>query len=299
MHYYQHNLGDYQKKTQMLSMMEHGAYRLLLDNYYATHYPVPRDKAEAYRICRAITLAERKAVDAVLKRFFTETSDGFFHERCEKDIEEYIAKSLKAKENGSKGGVAAKEKRVANAIANATANGTANAVANGVANEQLTINHKPITNNQEENTNTPLPPSGETASEATAEKPPRKRSSKTPALTVEQAKLVSIPESLASSESFVSEWQAWLAYRWKEHKPLQADSLSALLERCAKCGPVRSQKALLKGRSSGWVGVFPEKEVEIESTSVTRFTAQPQRTFTDKVSDLAAWFGKDEHDSEP
>lgn len=145
MHYYQRNIGSYQKKTQSLSLMEHGAYCLLIDNYFATQSPLPLDRQEIYRICRAVSSAERKAVNAVVAKFFTECDDGFHHERIDADIAEYVAKSNRLKENGSKGGKAASQKRVANATAIATSVAT----AIGVAKQQPTINQEPITNNQE------------------------------------------------------------------------------------------------------------------------------------------------------
>jgi uncharacterized protein YdaU (DUF1376 family) len=34
MHYYKRNLGDYAKKTGRLTMLQHGAYTLLIDSCY-------------------------------------------------------------------------------------------------------------------------------------------------------------------------------------------------------------------------------------------------------------------------
>jgi uncharacterized protein YdaU (DUF1376 family) len=145
MHYYQRNIGSYQKKTQTLSLLEHGAYCLLIDNYFATEARIPLEMDEVYRICRAVSRKDRAAVTAVLKKYFTMTDTGYVHSRCEEEIEAYRSKSMKLKQNGSKGGQAAREKRVANA----TPIAVANAVANGVAKQQPTINQEPITNNQD------------------------------------------------------------------------------------------------------------------------------------------------------
>ena len=46
-----HHLGDYAKDTAHLSMLETGAYRLLLDRYYGTEQGIPAD--QAHRIARA------------------------------------------------------------------------------------------------------------------------------------------------------------------------------------------------------------------------------------------------------
>ena len=55
MNYYEHWLGDYRKKTGRLRMADHGAYRLLLDEYYAEEQPLPAPYDELYVICGAMT----------------------------------------------------------------------------------------------------------------------------------------------------------------------------------------------------------------------------------------------------
>ncbi len=39
---YKHSINSYQKETGHLNLMEHGAYRLMLDAYYATEKPFLR-----------------------------------------------------------------------------------------------------------------------------------------------------------------------------------------------------------------------------------------------------------------
>lgn len=70
MNYYPFYPGDYARDTAHLSLIEHGALRVLLDTYYSTMAPLPRDPAMLYRITRATTDAERAAVDAVVAQFF-------------------------------------------------------------------------------------------------------------------------------------------------------------------------------------------------------------------------------------
>ena len=79
MNFYKHFLGDYARDTAHLSMLEHGAYRLMLDHYYATGKPVPADKALLYRICKASSKSERAAVDLVSDAFFPVNGDGTRH----------------------------------------------------------------------------------------------------------------------------------------------------------------------------------------------------------------------------
>lgn len=80
-HWYPRYHGDYARDTSHLSMMEHGAYTLLLDHYYANAglYTGPGTKQGAfagtnapqlYRVCRATTREEQQAVDSVIEQFF-------------------------------------------------------------------------------------------------------------------------------------------------------------------------------------------------------------------------------------
>src|SRR5574340_1472937 len=85
MNFYKRHLGDYAKHAGHLSMLEHGAYTLLLDRYYTTERPIA-SRAEAYRCCRARTREERAAVDAVLEEFFACAGDEFANDRCDEEI---------------------------------------------------------------------------------------------------------------------------------------------------------------------------------------------------------------------
>ena len=44
MNWYKRYIGDYQRDTGHLSMVEHGSYTLMLDTYYATGRPYRRKK---------------------------------------------------------------------------------------------------------------------------------------------------------------------------------------------------------------------------------------------------------------
>jgi uncharacterized protein YdaU (DUF1376 family) len=87
--YYEHHLGDYAGAAGHLSMLEHGAYRLLLDRYYATEEPLPADLAAIYRVARARTADERAAVDAVLGEFFVLVDDTYRNRRADAEINRY------------------------------------------------------------------------------------------------------------------------------------------------------------------------------------------------------------------
>lgn len=102
MNYYERHLGDYARDTAHLTMLEHGAYGLLLDRYYATERGIPAE--QAHRVARARTRDERAAVDAVLAEFFTLADGILTHGRVQREIEKAQSKIKAARENGMRGG---------------------------------------------------------------------------------------------------------------------------------------------------------------------------------------------------
>lgn len=78
--------GDYARKTKHLSMTEHGAYGLLMDHYYSTGKPIPKNSEKVKRISGAKTKTEICAVNFVLAEFFIETEEGFIHKRVQEEL---------------------------------------------------------------------------------------------------------------------------------------------------------------------------------------------------------------------
>jgi uncharacterized protein YdaU (DUF1376 family) len=93
--YYERHLGDYAKDAGHLSLLEHGAYTLLLDRYYSTEAPIP--ETDVFRVCRASTRPERDAVVAVLREFFLLIDGAWHHKRCEEELERFRSKREKAR----------------------------------------------------------------------------------------------------------------------------------------------------------------------------------------------------------
>ena len=83
--YYPWFPGDYQRKTGDLSLLEHGAYRVMLDSYYSIE-SLPADRERLYRICRASSPEEKAAVDYVSTRFFSPEGDRLINNRAEEEI---------------------------------------------------------------------------------------------------------------------------------------------------------------------------------------------------------------------
>ena len=63
-------LGDYTKDTKGPSMLEHGAYFMLLTAYYSDEGPLPDEPERLNRICAATSPEEIKAVSYIINRFF-------------------------------------------------------------------------------------------------------------------------------------------------------------------------------------------------------------------------------------
>ncbi|MHB0973937.1 MAG: YdaU family protein [Thiobacillus sp.] len=102
MNYYERHLGDYAKDTVHLTMIEHGAYSVLLDRYYATECGIPAD--QVHRLARARTREEKQAVDSVLSDFFELIEGIWINHRAEEEIAKAQTKIKAAQENGKRGG---------------------------------------------------------------------------------------------------------------------------------------------------------------------------------------------------
>lgn len=103
MNYYRRYVGDYLRDTSRLTLLEHGAYTLMLDYYYSDERPLPSSREEIYLLVRAMTPADRKAVDKVLSIYFTELADGWHQSRVDEEIERAHDASETAKMAGAKG----------------------------------------------------------------------------------------------------------------------------------------------------------------------------------------------------
>ena len=100
MNYYPRHIGDYAKDAGWLSMLEHGAYCLLLDAYYAHERPIQPD--EVFSITKAVSGPERKAADKVLKKFFVyDVTRGWTHKRCDREIAKMLEKKAKAQKSAA------------------------------------------------------------------------------------------------------------------------------------------------------------------------------------------------------
>lgn len=140
MHYFKRNIGDYHKKAGRLSMLEHGAYTLLIDACYDREiFPARND---AIRWCWAKTVDEIAAVDFVLSQFFDLVGDRYVQNRIQEEIEAYYSKANKNKEIAL------------NREANRRTNRERIVHEPCTSEHESPPNHKPLTTNQEPILNT-------------------------------------------------------------------------------------------------------------------------------------------------
>ena len=102
--YYRRFPADYANDTRHLSILEHGAYNLLLDLCYAKEKPLPENHEEIYRLICAKTEPEHRAVDVVICEFFRLVRGGYMHKRVWEEIRRTKEKSEAYRANGRKGG---------------------------------------------------------------------------------------------------------------------------------------------------------------------------------------------------
>tara|TARA_R110000782_G_scaffold101560_1_gene188311 strand:+ start:34 stop:852 length:819 start_codon:yes stop_codon:yes gene_type:complete len=142
MHYYKRNIGDYHKKAGRLSILQHGAYTLLIDACYDREYFPTLD--EAIDWVWASSDAEIEAVKFVLKKFFKEIDGAYTQSRIQDDLEKYQANSVTNKRIAIE---RERKRRETEGAENSTKRADVVNDSNDLSNE-APPNHKPLTINQ-------------------------------------------------------------------------------------------------------------------------------------------------------
>jgi uncharacterized protein YdaU (DUF1376 family) len=99
--------GDYYRDTRHLSMLQHGAYRQLLDHCWDQKGPLPLDLEKCYRICGAVSKEEQDCVRGIVEEFFIKMDDGHYNKR----MAEEVAKAERYSEASRQGGLKSAELR--------------------------------------------------------------------------------------------------------------------------------------------------------------------------------------------
>ncbi|MDA8153126.1 MAG: YdaU family protein [Acidithiobacillus sp.] len=102
--WYKFFIADYQRDAAQLSLIEHGAYRLLLDQAYLSGGTLPANPERIFRLLGAINPAEQEAIRSVLAEFFHKGRDGYTHARVTKEVSVYAEKAERNRVVGARGG---------------------------------------------------------------------------------------------------------------------------------------------------------------------------------------------------
>lgn len=128
MHYYKHNIKDFNAHTAHLTRIERDIYRQMIERYYLTEEPLTGDLDALYRKLLIRTDEEKEAAAQILSEFFVMVVGNptvYQHCRCHEEIQVYRTRSDKAKNAAAK-----------------------RWESKGNAKALQTINHKPLTINK-------------------------------------------------------------------------------------------------------------------------------------------------------
>lgn len=223
--YMQLYVADYLADTMHLNTEEHGAYLLLIFNYWQTGKPIPTS-----RLARIARLSNERWTDVErsLSEFFNERDNEWFHERIERDLEAVRA----TQEQRIAAGKASAEARKHSAKVRSKASPNARSTPAEISLNENSTNKEE--KRREENIQNQKPV-------ATAPKKSHKF------------------DPLAAKPANVSEkaWADWCQHRKEIHKPLTAKSC----EQQAKSllGHASPDLVLSTSISNGWTGIFPDK----------------------------------------
>ncbi|MBV8649704.1 YdaU family protein [Paludibacterium sp.] len=168
MNYYSHHIGDFDRATRHLTRIERSVYLDLMFVYYDTEQPLTADIATLCRKIVARSEEEKSAVLAILDEFFVSTPTGWFHARCEDELDAY-RKSNSQRAIAGRASAAARAARKQQAL-----NGNSTVVGTSVEQPYngTSTNHKPITNNQEPETKNQEPQKAKSKASATGTRLP-------------------------------------------------------------------------------------------------------------------------------
>lgn len=101
MEWYAWFIRDYRVDTRHLSLAEHGAYRLLIDEYMDRRGPLPDDDRALAAIV-GVGFEEWSAVAPVVRKFFRAKDGNLVHKRCQQEISAQNTRLRRFSERGKK-----------------------------------------------------------------------------------------------------------------------------------------------------------------------------------------------------
>ena len=109
MHYYKFNIGDFDKSTRHLSIIERGLFRDILDLYVKDEKPITDNLKKLERLLCVKSKAEKEALQNILDDFFILTDDGYYSDYCQSILNDTTDRVEASRENGKKGGRPSKQ----------------------------------------------------------------------------------------------------------------------------------------------------------------------------------------------
>ena len=98
MHYFEFNIKDYRADAFQLTLIQHGAYKQLIDQYCLNESPLTLNLEDLFYDLLIRGDDEKKAIVFVLEKFFDKTENGYVHKRCDAVIKKYQAKSNQSRD---------------------------------------------------------------------------------------------------------------------------------------------------------------------------------------------------------
>lgn len=111
MKHYPFHVSDFRSATAHLTRLERSIYRDLLDMYYELEHSLPLDLERLCHKLAARSNEESTCVERTLNEFFTKTPSGWYHDRCEAEIERYQANNTQKAQAGKASAAAKADKR--------------------------------------------------------------------------------------------------------------------------------------------------------------------------------------------
>ncbi|MGE1156986.1 YdaU family protein [Pseudomonas kitaguniensis] len=223
--YMQLYVADYLADTMHLTTEEHGAYLLLIFNYWQTGKPIP--VARLSRIAR-LTNDRWADVERTLNEFFNERDGEWTHERIERDLEALHATQAQRIAAGKASAEA--RKNAAKTRSKAPRNDRSTPV-------KISLNEN-STNKEEKRREENIQDQKHLA-------PAPVKSRKFDPLTAKPSNVS--PEV----------WADWCQHRREIHKPLTAKSCEQQAKALEE--HANPEQVIVKSIAGGWAGLFPEK----------------------------------------
>ena len=159
MHYYQHNIKDFNNATRHLTRVERALYREAIELYYDGEQPLTSDLSVLSRRLMVVGDDEKNALNYILSEFFYLDGDIYRNNRCDSELEKYHSNNSAKARAGKASAAARRKKKKALNSSDATESNRRSTPVQHIANEiQLnkeprTINQEPLTINQYKNKN--------------------------------------------------------------------------------------------------------------------------------------------------